>query len=148
MNWLGIFEVNDDLISGSDMGGGGFMSENSGTPTQGGGGGQKRQRAQNIVPINIKDILDYTEETFQIHGQDVGMIVLVGQVKSVDNQATKSIYQIQDDSGEIEAIHWVDVRLCFFYYCDWPKRLASLLIYFFLKKCSYIFHVKCLANIV
>lgn len=96
---------------GSEMGGGGgFMSGNAATPTQGGGGGQKRQRAQNIVPIHIKDVLDNTEETFQVHGQEVGMVVVVGLVKTVDNQATKSLYQIQDDSGEIEAVHWVDVR--------------------------------------
>ena len=39
------------------------------------------------------------------------MVVLVGQVRSVEHAATKSIYKVEDkeDGREIECVHWVDV---------------------------------------
>ncbi len=84
----------------------------SGSATPGGaqGGDKKRQRAQNIVPVLIKDILSWPEETFKVEGQDVGMVVLVGEVRSIEHAATKSVYMIEDKSGDVvECVHWVDV---------------------------------------
>lgn len=79
----------------------------SGTPG-GAGGGKKPQRAQNVVPVQVASILEHSGETFQVQGQDVGMVVLVGQVKAVDAQATKNVYHVEDETGSIDAMHWVD----------------------------------------
>ena len=71
-----------------DQGGGGFYGD-----TQGGGGqntpstGEKRrQRAQNLVPVKIVDIIDSRDETFGVEGMEVGMVAIVGGVTSVDHQ--------------------------------------------------------------
>ena len=43
-----------------------------------GGGEKKRQRANNVVPVHIADILGFTEETFRVEGTEAGMVVMTG----------------------------------------------------------------------
>ncbi len=77
------------------------------------GGKGKRRRAENIVPVRASDILDSTGESLVVEGQEVGMVVLVGQIRQVEHTATKSVYLIEDKSDrQIECIHWIDVS-CF-----------------------------------
>jgi hypothetical protein len=75
-------------LSFDQGGGGGFYGD-----TQGGGGqntpstGEKRrQRAQNLVPVKIIDIINSRDETFGVEGMEVGMVAIVGGVTSVDHQ--------------------------------------------------------------
>jgi len=90
--------------------GGGFMdSTNSQTPGGGGGaGGKKPMRAQNVIPVHINAILEYTGETFRIMDSEVGMVTLVAQVKEVKTEATKNVYTVEDNTGSIDAMLWVD----------------------------------------
>lgn len=78
--------------------------------TPGGGDGKKggRNRMNNIIPVNIKDLLEFDGETFTVEGLEAGMVVIVGQVKSIDNQATKTTYRIEDNTGAIDAVLWID----------------------------------------
>jgi len=78
--------------------------------TPGGGDGKKggRSRMNNIIPVFIKDLLEFDGETFTVEGLEAGMVVVVGQVKSIDNQATKATYRIEDNTGAIDAVLWVD----------------------------------------
>jgi len=69
---------------------GGFMATQTTDSPSGGGGGKKRQRAQNVIPVQVSDVLDYTGETMTVEGQEVGFVVLVGQVRSVDHQVRDS----------------------------------------------------------
>jgi hypothetical protein len=85
------------------------MSTPSLGATPGGGDGKKRARAQNIVPMTVADVRDNTEESVSVEGLEVGMVVLVGQVKRIDQQATKTIYTVEDNSGSIDAVHWSEV---------------------------------------
>lgn len=91
--------------------GGGFSTPGSqgmnNTPG-GGGADKKRQRAQNLVPVSISSILEAEEEVLKICGQEVGMVSIVAQVKSVNHEATKSVYSMEDDGGTMEVIQWVD----------------------------------------
>merc|ERR1712025_577872 len=43
-----------------------------------------------------------------VEGAEVGMVVVVGRVVTMEKAATKSTYQIQDDSGELEVIQWLE----------------------------------------
>ena len=90
-------------------GGGGFMTTPSGA-TPGGGDGKKggRSRMNNIIPVFIKDLLEFDGETFSVEGLEAGMVVVVGQVKTIDNQATKTTYRIEDNTGAIDATLWID----------------------------------------
>jgi len=85
------------------------MEQGMGTQGTTPGGGEKRKRAQNLVPIKITDI-QMAEEDLKIEGRDVGMVDVIGLVKSVEQAATKTIYILDDGTGEIEAIHWTDTE--------------------------------------
>lgn len=89
-----------------DQGGGGFYDATQGQNTP--SGDKRRQRAQNLVPVMIGEILESREETFRVEGMEVGMVAIAGILQSVDHQATKSVYTIHDDTGTIEALQWKD----------------------------------------
>jgi len=78
-----------------------------GTPGGSGSAGSKK-RAQNIVPVQIQEILNSTDETFTVEGIDVGMVIIVGQVMSINSSATKTTLVVDDQSGEIEVVQWID----------------------------------------
>jgi len=87
---------------------GGFNTPSQ-TQTPGGSGGEKRrQRAQNLVPMSIRDILDNHDETLAVEGLEVGMVAILGKVKTVKNETTKSTFEIEDNTGTIEVIQWAD----------------------------------------
>jgi len=86
---------------------GGFMEQGGGTQGQT-PSGEKRKRAQNLCPIKINDILSAEEEGIKIEGREIGMVSVVGQVKAVEQTATKTVYTVEDKTGEIEAVHWTD----------------------------------------
>ena len=74
----------------------------------GGSGESKAKRKQNVVPVQISEVLASPEEGFTVEGSEVGMVVVVGRVVSIEKAATKSTYHIQDDSGELEVIQWLE----------------------------------------
>jgi len=84
---------------------GGFTNSPS---ASGGESGGKARRAQNVVPVLIDHVLRGAEEGFSIEGTEVGMVKLVARVMSMEKTATKSTYQIEDSTGSIECIQWVD----------------------------------------
>lgn len=93
-----------------------MSSSQGGGATPGGAG--RRARAQNLVPVSIKDILTTSggeeagaaDAAFKVEGREVGMVDLVGRVLSVDRKPTKTVYQLDDGTGTIEAVHWTDAE--------------------------------------
>lgn len=83
------------------------LSSPSGGQGSGGTGG-KAKRAQNVVPCLIEEVLKAPEEGFSVEGTEVGMVKLVGRVTNLEKSATKSSYQIEDGSGSIECVQWVE----------------------------------------
>ncbi len=67
----------------ASQGGGGFYGGNQSTPST---GEKRRQRAQNLVPVRIQDILESRDEQFQVEGMEVGMVTFCGVIDSVDHQ--------------------------------------------------------------
>ena len=57
------------------MGGGGFMSGAAGTPGGANGDGKKRQRANNVVPVTVGEVLDCQGESLTVEGMEVGLHV-------------------------------------------------------------------------
>jgi len=74
----------------------------------GSGGESKGKRKQNVVPVQIGEILTAPEEGFTVEGSEVGMVVLAGKVISCEKATTKTSYRVQDDSGEIDVIQWLE----------------------------------------
>jgi len=83
-------------------------SVNSPSVSGGTGGESKGKRKQNVVPVEIKEILSAPEEGFTVEGQEVGMVTIVGKVTDCEKATTKTTYRIQDESGEVEVIQWVE----------------------------------------
>jgi len=73
-----------------------------------GSGGGKAKARQNVVPVMIGQILSSTDEEFTVEGLTVGMVILVGKVNSMEKAATKTVYHLEDDSGQVEVVQWVD----------------------------------------
>lgn len=69
-----------------DQGGGFYGGDNQGGQNTPSTGEKRRQRAQNLVPVKIGEILDNREETFKVEGMEVGMVAIVGIVDTVDHQ--------------------------------------------------------------
>ncbi|XP_046643615.1 replication protein A 32 kDa subunit-like [Daphnia pulicaria] len=100
--------------SASDFGNGtmagGFF--NAGTP----GGtvntpGEKKggaQRAHNIIPVNIKDILDAIDEKLKIEDTEAHMVTFVGTVEQIESKQTNVSYTVRDDTGSIEVVQWIE----------------------------------------
>jgi len=85
---------------------GGFSATQSAdTP---GGGEKKRARAQNLVPVYIKDITEAPEDGLAVEGRPVGMMEFVGTVTNVDVQASETTYTVDDGTGTVPAVHWTD----------------------------------------
>lgn len=71
-------------------------------------GQEKGKKKQNVVPVSVKEVMSAPEEGFMIEGMEVGMVILVGRVVGVDQAATKTVYQLEDDTGVVEVIQWLD----------------------------------------
>jgi len=85
------------------------MNSTINSPSVNGGSGEnKAKRKQNVVPVEISEVLNSAEEGFTVEGVEVGMVVVAGRVVSMEKAATKSTYQIQDESGELEVIQWLE----------------------------------------
>lgn len=88
---------------------GGFMNSTTSSPggNTGSGGGKAKAR-QNVVPVMVGQILSSSEEEFTVEGATVGMVTVVGKVVSMEKAATKTVYHVEDDSGQVEVVQWVD----------------------------------------
>lgn len=86
--------------------GGGFLDES----TQGGGGAGKKGPQSNdrsIVPVMIKHITSATGD-LQIAGKSVNTLTFVGIVRNIEQDTTKISFSIQDDTGTVTAVMWLE----------------------------------------
>lgn len=89
----------------SSQSGGGFMNDTQ-TPSK--GSGDKVKKKQNVVPVMVSEVLAAPEEGFTVEGMEVGMVVICGKVTSVERAATKTTYTMEDNSGSLEVVQWID----------------------------------------
>merc|ERR1719370_1494675 len=70
--------------------------------------GDKGKKKQNVVPVMVEEVLNAPEEGFTVEGMEVGMVVICGRVAGIERAATKTVYQVEDSSGRVEIVQWVD----------------------------------------
>ncbi|XP_018300370.1 replication protein A 32 kDa subunit isoform X2 [Mycetomoellerius zeteki] len=88
----------------SSMGGGGFLDDS----TQSAGTGKKGpQNDKTIIPVLIKHITSTTGD-LQIAGRTVNVLSIVGIIRHIEQDTTKISYTIQDDTGVLTAIMWLE----------------------------------------
>ncbi|OCF46008.1 replication factor A2 [Kwoniella heveanensis CBS 569] len=92
--------------------GGGFVPGGSPYGSQESPGRGKTRGNQTIRPVTIKQVLNATQvhpdADFQIDGQDISQILLVGSVHNSSASATNVSYEIGDGTGYIDVRLWLD----------------------------------------
>ncbi|KOB65219.1 Replication protein A middle subunit, partial [Operophtera brumata] len=97
-------------ISDQSAVGGGFYSSgnqfgNANTPNQ----PQKTgRRASRTAPIVIKQALHSGDDGVIIWGTEIQIVSIVARVRNIRMQSTKITYTIQDMTGRMRAVHWLD----------------------------------------
>jgi len=69
--------------------------------------GQLR-RLQSVVPVCIRQIKDHSEEEFKIFGMATQILTTVAILKEFEVQSTKATYEVEDHTGRIKAIWWLE----------------------------------------
>ncbi|XP_022911692.1 replication protein A 32 kDa subunit [Onthophagus taurus] len=87
---------------------GGFENESmmneSIAPTKTEGAGS----IQSVVPICVRQLKEHPGEDFALFGVQVQMVTIVGILKEYEVQSTKATYEIEDHTGQISAIWWLE----------------------------------------
>lgn len=87
--------------------GGGFFNEpnnlDSPAPKR-----NSERRHQSIVPVFIRQIRDNTEDDFKLFGKPVQIVTIVGILKEYEVQSTKATYEVEDHTGRITALWWLE----------------------------------------
>ncbi|KAL3277745.1 hypothetical protein HHI36_013085 [Cryptolaemus montrouzieri] len=85
---------------------GGFFNtsnEVGGSP----GKGQSGQRPLNVLPVVVKQIKECPDEEFTLFGMAAHILCFVGILVRYEVKSTKAIYTIQDHTGSIRAMLWL-----------------------------------------
>jgi replication factor A2 len=102
-----MWDQNGGDFTSNSMAGGFF----SGTPGSQAAPSEKKagaQRAHNVIPINISDVLTSPDEKLRIEDNEVHMVTFVGTVESIESKQTNISYSIRDDTGTIEVVQWIE----------------------------------------
>ncbi|KAK9510380.1 hypothetical protein O3M35_005179 [Rhynocoris fuscipes] len=76
------------------------------SPAPGSSGKGSKLRA--LAPVSIKQILDCSEDGLKIKDIDVQVVKVVGIIKSVEKSTIKVTYVIEDATGEIQGISYLE----------------------------------------
>ncbi|KAL1513742.1 hypothetical protein ABEB36_003112 [Hypothenemus hampei] len=86
--------------------GGGFVNNTSNANTPG-GKKQTTRRLQSVVPV-VTRMIKYCQDDFKLFGLPAQIVSIVGRLINQDIQSTKATYQIEDHTGSIKALWWLD----------------------------------------
>jgi len=68
---------------------------------------ERPKKMSNIVSVEISTLLKHRNEgALYVHGMEVGMVKVLGQVRSVDMRESSTAYQVEDRTGRIEVVQW------------------------------------------
>jgi len=96
-------------------GGGGYTQSPGGfaSPSMSQGGEKKRQRATQIIPCTMSQLMSaaQTDEVFKVGEVEVAQITVVGIIRSIDKTMTNIQYKIDDMTcAPMDVKHWVDAE--------------------------------------
>ena len=79
-----------------------------GEVTEQGGRGGKKNKCRNMVPVEVRSLLQHREEEGPLFllGLEVGLLQLVGWVRGVQDKECSTVYQLEDRTGRVEVVHW------------------------------------------
>lgn len=85
-------------------GGGGFDQTTTTSEKKGG----KQPEQKTIFPLTIRQILETPNEKVKVNDMEVNMATIIGIVRSVDFTSIKVNYLVQDNTGCMSCVHWID----------------------------------------
>ncbi|KAI0721081.1 hypothetical protein C8T65DRAFT_254659 [Cerioporus squamosus] len=95
-------------------GGGGYLSQGSPFGSGGGspGGSTRPATSHSIRPVTLHQLVganqEHSDAAWKIGEQEVGQVMVVAQVLSVQAQTTNIVYMLDDGTARYEARQWVD----------------------------------------
>lgn len=66
------------------------------------------RRASRTAPIVIKQALHSGDEGVKIWGTEIQIVCVVARIRNIRMQSTKITYTIQDITGRMRAVLWLD----------------------------------------
>ncbi|XP_015182236.1 PREDICTED: replication protein A 32 kDa subunit [Polistes dominula] len=72
-------------------------------------GEKNLKRVQNVIPVMIGQILRSSGD-FEIWGVPARMITILGILRNVNESTTKITYEIEDETGAITAVRWLEAN--------------------------------------
>lgn len=96
------------------QGAGGFLVGGVTTSPASGSQGAGRAAAQRISTVTSATIFQLfqaesrQDDTFVINGREVSQVKIVGVVRQADVKSTKITYTVEDHTGTIEVVYWVN----------------------------------------
>nr|XP_019552206.2 replication protein A 32 kDa subunit [Aedes albopictus] len=73
-----------------------------------GGGAAQENKAEGVVPLTIRQILESSEAGVQLFGIHYSMVTFVAIVRDVDHSSTKITYRLEDHTGRVDAHLWLE----------------------------------------
>ncbi|XP_045134413.1 replication protein A 32 kDa subunit-B-like [Portunus trituberculatus] len=65
-------------------------------------------KIESMLPLTIKTVLDLDENNQEYLGTKVNMLLVMGKIQEVNVTSTKVTYILEDTTGSISAIKWLD----------------------------------------
>ncbi|XP_030764027.1 replication protein A 32 kDa subunit-B [Sitophilus oryzae] len=69
---------------------------------------KRGRRIQSLLPLVIRQIRDCNHDEFKLFGRQAQIVILVGIIKEVEVQSTKATYKIEDYTGSIKMVWWLE----------------------------------------
>ena len=94
-------------------------------------GEKKGNFCKNIVPVEIKTILNHREDegSLMVHGIQVGLVCVVAQIRDVlsgsDADSTTRTFLLEDDSGRLEAVQYLQEESVLPVLNTWAKIIGK-----------------------
>lgn len=91
-------------------GGGGFAQGGFTSPTSGSQGGKTGRSQTTVTPLSVFQIQNGTsaEDSILVDNHELNQVVIVGVIRQVETKNTKNTYTVEDHTGVIEVVHWID----------------------------------------
>ncbi|KAL9695977.1 hypothetical protein quinque_015262 [Culex quinquefasciatus] len=83
------------------FGGGGFNASSA-------GGAKDENKAEGVLPLMVRHILESSEAGIQLFGFQYAMVTFVGIVRHIDHSSTKVTYRVEDHTGQVDAHLWLE----------------------------------------
>ncbi|CAH0550039.1 unnamed protein product [Brassicogethes aeneus] len=85
----------------------GFLN-NSQTAVENHAQTKKEKRLQSVVPVVVGQLINHPNDDFTLFGLPAQILNIVGILRNIDVQSTKATYTVEDHTGGIKCVFWLE----------------------------------------